>query len=96
VALALAALAGGWGQRGWAGIPARVGFENRWQTANCRTQLAEATSAACLPTVRPAEHGLGGVATAVQHHGKEMSYNNYLDADAAYSTGGWVGWAPLG
>lgn len=31
-----------------------------------------------------AEHGKGGVATAVQHHGKEMSYNNYLDADAAY------------
>jgi hypothetical protein len=27
----------------------------------------------------------GGIATAVQHHGKEMSYNNYLDADAAYS-----------
>lgn len=26
-----------------------------------------------------------GVASAVQHHGKEMSYNNYLDADAAYS-----------
>ncbi len=25
--------------------------------------------------------------TAVQHHGKELSYNNYLDADAAYSTG---------
>lgn len=34
-----------------------------------------------------AEHGMGGVATAVQHHGKEMSYNNYLDADAAYGTG---------
>jgi phosphoribosylaminoimidazolecarboxamide formyltransferase / IMP cyclohydrolase len=33
-----------------------------------------------------AEHGAGGVATAVLHHGKEMSYNNYLDADAAYST----------
>lgn len=31
------------------------------------------------------EAGKGGVATAVQHHGKEMSYNNYLDADAAYS-----------
>jgi phosphoribosylaminoimidazolecarboxamide formyltransferase/IMP cyclohydrolase len=30
------------------------------------------------------EHAAGGVATAVQHHGKEMSYNNYLDADAAY------------
>lgn len=32
-----------------------------------------------------AEVGLGGVATATQHHGKEMSYNNYLDADAAYA-----------
>ena len=32
-----------------------------------------------------AEAGRGGVATAAQHHGKEMSYNNYLDADAAYS-----------
>lgn len=30
------------------------------------------------------EHKSGGVARAVQHHGKEMSYNNYLDADAAY------------
>lgn len=24
------------------------------------------------------KHSIGGVATAVQHHGKEMSYNNYL------------------
>ena len=31
-----------------------------------------------------AEAGRGGVATSVQHGGKEMSYNNYLDADAAY------------
>ena len=31
------------------------------------------------------EAGAGGVASGVQHHGKEMSYNNYLDADAAYS-----------
>ncbi|MCB9486196.1 MAG: bifunctional phosphoribosylaminoimidazolecarboxamide formyltransferase/IMP cyclohydrolase [Thermoflexaceae bacterium] len=31
------------------------------------------------------ERGLGGIATAVQHHGKEMSYNNYLDADAAWN-----------
>ncbi|KAK9790335.1 hypothetical protein WJX73_003262 [Symbiochloris irregularis] len=31
-----------------------------------------------------AEAGRGGVASAVQHHGKEMSYNNYLDTDAAY------------
>ncbi|GBG90585.1 hypothetical protein CBR_g50928 [Chara braunii] len=27
----------------------------------------------------------GGIGTAVQHHGKEMSYNNYLDADAAWN-----------
>ncbi|MCC6961021.1 MAG: bifunctional phosphoribosylaminoimidazolecarboxamide formyltransferase/IMP cyclohydrolase [Dehalococcoidia bacterium] len=32
-----------------------------------------------------AEQGRGGIATAVQHHGKEMSYNNYLDADAAWN-----------
>jgi len=32
-----------------------------------------------------AERGRGGIATAVQHHGKEMSYNNYLDADAAWN-----------
>lgn len=32
-----------------------------------------------------AEHDLGGIASAVQHHGKEMSYNNYLDADAAWN-----------
>lgn len=31
------------------------------------------------------EQGKGGIATAVQHHGKEMSYNNYLDADAAWN-----------
>ncbi|KAJ3698528.1 hypothetical protein LUZ61_002233 [Rhynchospora tenuis] len=27
----------------------------------------------------------GGIATAIKHHGKEMSYNNYLDADAAWN-----------
>ncbi|XP_047319987.1 bifunctional purine biosynthesis protein PurH-like isoform X2 [Impatiens glandulifera] len=32
-----------------------------------------------------AEVNGGGIATAVQHHGKEMSYNNYLDADAAWN-----------
>ncbi|CAM6007773.1 unnamed protein product [Sphagnum balticum] len=31
------------------------------------------------------EVGTGGIATAVQHHGKEMSYNNYLDGDAAWN-----------
>ncbi|MBI2767324.1 MAG: bifunctional phosphoribosylaminoimidazolecarboxamide formyltransferase/IMP cyclohydrolase [Chloroflexi bacterium] len=32
-----------------------------------------------------AEFGRGGIASANQHHGKEMSYNNYLDADAAWN-----------
>ncbi|KAJ0980818.1 hypothetical protein J5N97_009073 [Dioscorea zingiberensis] len=27
----------------------------------------------------------GGIASSIQHHGKEMSYNNYLDADAAWN-----------
>ena len=27
--------------------------------------------------------GAAGIAHAVQHHGKEMSYNNYVDTDAA-------------
>lgn len=31
------------------------------------------------------EVNTGGIATSVQHHGKEMSYNNYLDADAAWN-----------
>jgi phosphoribosylaminoimidazolecarboxamide formyltransferase/IMP cyclohydrolase len=31
------------------------------------------------------EFGAGGIATAVQYHGKEMSYNNYLDTDAAWN-----------
>jgi len=31
------------------------------------------------------EFGRGGIASAVQHHGKEMSYNNYVDADAAWN-----------
>jgi len=32
-----------------------------------------------------AEFGQGGVGASKLHHGKEMSYNNYLDADAAYA-----------
>lgn len=32
-----------------------------------------------------AEAARGGIATAQQHHGKEMSYNNYLDGDAAFA-----------
>lgn len=37
-----------------------------------------------LSLAEAAPLGGGGVARSVQHHGKEMSYNNYLDADAAY------------
>ena len=32
-----------------------------------------------------AESSSTGVARSIVHHGKEMSYNNYLDAEAAYS-----------
>ncbi len=42
-------------------------------------------SAAFYRDVSLAEHGRGGIASAVQHHGKEMSYNNYIDADAAWN-----------
>eukprot|EP00271_Cylindrocystis_brebissonii_P007128 TRINITY_DN20295_c0_g1_i1.p1 TRINITY_DN20295_c0_g1~~TRINITY_DN20295_c0_g1_i1.p1 ORF type:complete len:638 (+),score=135.48 TRINITY_DN20295_c0_g1_i1:286-1914(+) len=31
------------------------------------------------------ESKAGGIATAILHHGKEMSYNNYLDSDAAWN-----------
>jgi len=31
------------------------------------------------------EHDAGGLALSTQHHGKEMSFNNFLDGDAAYS-----------
>ncbi len=40
----------------------------------------------------PGARGRGGVATAEQLHGKAMSYNNYVDADAAWRTvGGFAG-----
>lgn len=41
-------------------------------------------SAAFYQDITLREAKLGGVGSAIQHHGKEMSYNNYLDADAAY------------
>ncbi|XP_057457680.1 uncharacterized protein LOC130748470 isoform X2 [Lotus japonicus] len=34
---------------------------------------------------RLSEVNAGGIATAIQHNGKEMSFNNYLDADAAWN-----------
>jgi len=41
-------------------------------------------SAAFYTDLTLAEAGGGGVATSTQHHGKEMSFNNYLDVDAAF------------
>lgn len=41
--------------------------------------------AALYDDKRLAEVNAGGIATAIQHHGKEMSYNNNLDADAAWN-----------
>jgi phosphoribosylaminoimidazolecarboxamide formyltransferase/IMP cyclohydrolase len=38
--------------------------------------------------IAPATRGGSGVATAEQLHGKAMSYNNYVDADAAWRTAG--------
>lgn len=43
-------------------------------------------AAAFYTDVSLREVGLGGVAKSIVHHGKEMSYNNYLDADAAFLT----------
>lgn len=51
----------------------------------CRYGENPHQAAAFYTDLSLAEHNKGGIATAVQHHGKEMSYNNYLDADAAYN-----------
>jgi phosphoribosylaminoimidazolecarboxamide formyltransferase/IMP cyclohydrolase len=42
-------------------------------------------SAAVYKDLSMGELGSTGVAVAELHHGKEMSYNNYLDTEAAYS-----------
>ena len=50
--------------------------------AGCRPSLRrEPHPGAALYT---SAHFPGGLASAEQLHGKEMSYNNYVDADAAY------------
>ncbi|CAL5341889.1 unnamed protein product [Camellia sinensis] len=42
-------------------------------------------TAAVYVDKRLSEVNAGGIASAIQHHGKEMSFNNYLDADAAWN-----------
>lgn len=42
-------------------------------------------AAAFYTSASLAEATPSGVGRSVQHHGKEMSYNNYLDADAAFA-----------
>ena len=56
------------------------------QALSGRVQCDSGWELSRLPECRSlAEAKQQGVAAAQQHHGKEMSYNNYLDADAAYS-----------
>jgi phosphoribosylaminoimidazolecarboxamide formyltransferase / IMP cyclohydrolase len=46
------------------------------------------SAALYLPAGLAGPDGSGGVAAAEQLHGKAMSYNNYVDADAAWRTAG--------
>ncbi len=46
------------------------------------------SAALYLPSGLAGPDGSGGVAAAEQMHGKAMSYNNYVDADAAWRTAG--------
>ncbi|HYS34975.1 MAG TPA: bifunctional phosphoribosylaminoimidazolecarboxamide formyltransferase/IMP cyclohydrolase [Pseudonocardiaceae bacterium] len=60
-------------------FPAWVGAS--WQRANVLRYGENPHQSAALYL---ADHGRPGLATARQLHGKEMSYNNYVDADAAW------------
>jgi phosphoribosylaminoimidazolecarboxamide formyltransferase/IMP cyclohydrolase len=73
-----------WGQVGEGAPPPEMAVPMRL-AAGLRYGENPHQAAAFYTDASLAEHSRGGVATAVQHHGKEMSYNNYLDADAAYS-----------
>lgn len=75
-----------WGQVGEAGQPAPELSVPMKLTQGLRYGENPHQKAAFYVDASLAEDGMGGVATSVQHHGKEMSYNNYLDADAAYTT----------
>ena len=61
------------------GFPAWVG--GTWNRASVLRYGENPHQRAALYT---AGHGPGGLASAEQLHGKEMSYNNYVDADAAH------------
>ncbi len=64
---------------GGTGFPAWVG--GTWQRAARLRYGENPHQRAALYT---SGHGPGGLATAEQLHGREMSYNNYVDADAAH------------
>ncbi len=61
------------------GFPAWIG--GTWEQAAVLRYGENPHQRAALYTSGVAPEG--GLAQAVQHHGKEMSYNNYVDADAA-------------
>ncbi len=61
------------------GFPAWVGAA--WDRATVLRYGENPHQSAALYT---SAHAPGGLAAARQLHGKEMSYNNYVDADAAY------------
>ncbi|AHI01460.1 hypothetical protein KALB_8102 [Kutzneria albida DSM 43870] len=61
------------------GFPGWVGAT--WQRANVLRYGENPHQRAALYV---SGHGPAGLATAEQLHGKEMSYNNYVDADAAW------------
>ncbi|KAE8712904.1 hypothetical protein F3Y22_tig00110221pilonHSYRG00051 [Hibiscus syriacus] len=65
----------------------RIGFDDGIENIDIGgpAMIRAAAKFHVLVCSRICKHVLaGGIATAVQHHGKEMSYNNYLDADAAW------------
>ncbi|MFW6204922.1 MAG: bifunctional phosphoribosylaminoimidazolecarboxamide formyltransferase/IMP cyclohydrolase, partial [Actinomycetota bacterium] len=61
------------------GFPAWVG--GTWQRA---ASLRYGENPHQRAALYASGHGPGGLATAEQLHGREMSYNNYVDADAAH------------
>ena len=64
------------------GFPAWLGAT--WDRAASLRYGENPHQAAALYTVSDSVGGRGGVAGAEQLHGKEMSYNNYVDGDAAW------------
>ncbi|CAK0736296.1 hypothetical protein CVIRNUC_000723 [Coccomyxa viridis] len=73
-----------WSQIGGGAPPPEMSVPMR-QVSGLRYGENPHQPAAFYADLSLAEVGCGGIAGSVQHHGKEMSYNNYLDGDAAYT-----------